>query len=66
MSRIALICLLVSLLGACEPMSARQSDWERARLACADVGIAPGSGFFNQCVADLYSSLSNLQYEVDN
>ena len=40
--------------------------WENARLACADVGIAPGSGAFDQCAFDLYYSLWDLQNERYN
>jgi hypothetical protein len=36
-----------------------------ARLACADVGIAPGSGAFGQCVFDLYYSLWDEQNEIE-
>jgi hypothetical protein len=36
-------------------------DWDHARLACADVGIAPGSSLFDQCVSNLYYSLSQEQ-----
>jgi len=38
-------------------LSANKIDWEHARLACADVGIEPGSSTFDQCVTNLYSSL---------
>jgi hypothetical protein len=38
-------------------LSANKIDWEHARLACADVGIEPGSSAFDQCVSNLYSSL---------
>jgi hypothetical protein len=61
MSRIALICSFAALLAACGTQSASQSDWAKARLACADVGIAPGSGAFGQCVVDLYYSLWDEQ-----
>jgi hypothetical protein len=42
-------------------VNANQADWSQARLACADVGIAPGSGAFDQCVFDLYYSLWDEQ-----
>jgi len=61
MSRIVLICAFASLLGSHGTLSAQQSDWAQARLACADVGIDPGSGAFNQCVFDLYYSLWDEQ-----
>ena len=61
MSRIVLICTLAALLGSSGTVSANQPDWSQARLACADVGIAPGSGAFDQCVFDLYYSLWNEQ-----
>jgi hypothetical protein len=61
MSRIFLICFVASLLAACGALRTQPSDWENARLACADVGIAPGSGVFDYC--GLYNSLWDLQYE---
>jgi hypothetical protein len=61
MSRIALICCFAALLGSCNPMRANNIDWDHARLACADVGIAPGSSVFDQCVSNLYYSLSQEQ-----
>jgi hypothetical protein len=63
MSRIMLICSLAALFAsgstqsASAVESANQTAWAQARLACADVGIAPGSGAFSQCVADLHHSL---------
>ena len=65
MSRILLICS-VGFLGACGVHSAQQSNWENARLACSDVGIAPGSGVLDQCAFDLYYSLWDLQNEREN
>jgi hypothetical protein len=57
MSRIALICAFAVLLGSYGAVGAHQNDWAQARLACADVGLDPGSGAFDQCVFDLYYSL---------
>ena len=57
MSRILLICSLASLLGACGTQSGENNNWDKARWACADVGIAPSSGDFDQCVFNLYFSL---------
>ena len=37
--------------------SAQKSAWLQDSLACADVGIDPGSPVFGQCVADLDHSL---------
>jgi hypothetical protein len=37
--------------------SAQKSAWMQDSLACADVGIDPGSPVFSQCVADLHHSL---------
>ena len=45
--------------------SASQNAWSQARLACADVGIDPGSPAFGQCVFDLYYSLWNRQNEFE-
>ena len=61
MSRMILICSFAALLGSCGAVSADQDNWAQARLACADVGIAPGSGAFGQCVSDLHHSLSAEQ-----
>ncbi len=61
MSRIILISSFAALLAACGTQSAYQSDWAQARLACADVGIDPGSAAFGQCGADLYFSLQDEQ-----
>ena len=45
--------------------SANQTAWAQARLACADVGIDPGSSVFGQCVFDLYYSLWDEQNESE-
>jgi hypothetical protein len=70
MSRIILTCSLAALLmvSACANAIkyANQTDWGQARLACADVGIDPGTPAFGQCVFDLYYSLWNGQNETDN
>jgi hypothetical protein len=58
MSRIVLICALAALLAACGIKSANHLDLARERLACGDVGIAPGDAAFNQCVVNLDQSLS--------
>jgi hypothetical protein len=71
MSRIILIGSFAALLAASgtesanATESANQTAWEQARLACADVGIAPGSGAFGQCVFDLYYSLWDEQNESE-
>ena len=57
MSRITLTCCFAALLASCGTQSVNKIDWAQARLACADVGIEPGSNTFDQCVADLYYSL---------
>ena len=57
MSRMILICSFAALLGSCSGVSADRDNWAQARLACADVGIEPGSSTFDQCVTNLYSSL---------
>jgi hypothetical protein len=70
MSRIMLICSLAALLmgsGCANAIkNADQTDWGQARLACADIGIDPGSPAFGQCVSDLYHSLWSKQNETDN
>ena len=65
MSRIILIGSFAALLAASGTESANQTAWQQARLACADVGIAPGSGAFGQCVFDLYYSLWEEQNESE-
>jgi hypothetical protein len=71
MSHVILICCFAALLGAGSTHSANaiesasQTAWAQARLACADVGIAPGSGAFGQCVFDLYYSLWDEQNEFE-
>ena len=57
MSRIILTCCFAALLGSCGTLSVSKIDWEHARLACADVGLEPDSGAFDQCVTNLYYSL---------
>ena len=72
MPRVILICGFAALLAAGSTQSANaiesanQTAWAQARLACADVGIAPGSGAFGQCVFDLYYSLWDEQNERDD
>ena len=70
MSRIILICSLAALLmgSGCakEIKKANQTDWGQARLACADIGIDPGSPAFGQCVFDLQYSLWNKRNEYEN
>ena len=56
MSRIAITCCFAALLGSCATQSVNNINWDHARLACADVGIEPGSSAFDQCVANLYYS----------
>jgi hypothetical protein len=66
MSRNILIGCFVALLAASGAVSINaaqspsQTEWAHYRLACADVGIDPGSAAFNQCVTDLHHSLWSL------
>ena len=63
MSRFVLICSLAAMLAASVTQntdaaeSAKKSAWTQDSLACADLGIDPGSPIFSQCVADLHGSL---------
>jgi hypothetical protein len=57
MSRIILICFSTALLSACGTQSPAQTALAQEHLACADVGIDPGSRAFGQCVGDLDQSL---------
>jgi hypothetical protein len=67
-----LICSFAVLMAAAGSQSAnafesaRQSGWAQAGFACADVGIAPGSGDFNQCVFNLYYTLWNEENQRNN
>ena len=63
MSRIILACSFAAALLVSGTVNANQSDWQRARLACADVGIDPSSAAFGQCVVDLYYSVWDEQNE---
>jgi hypothetical protein len=71
MSRVISICCVAALLAAGSAQSANaiesasQTAWAQARLACAEVGIDPGSAAFGQCVFDLYYSLWNEQNESE-
>jgi hypothetical protein len=56
-SRIILICALAAPLAACGSQSANRTALTQERLACADVGIDPGSAAFGRCVVDLSQSL---------
>jgi hypothetical protein len=63
MSRMILISFIASLLAACgtpsptDYQSAAQNTRAQEDLACADVGISPGSDFFSRCVTDLHNNL---------
>jgi hypothetical protein len=63
MSRFVLICAFAATLAASviqnadAAESADKSAWSQESLACADIGIDPGSPIFSQCVADLHHSL---------
>ena len=59
MSRMVLICSFAALLAASSTGSANaaQDNWYKDSLACAAVGIDPGSPTFNKCVTDLHHSL---------
>ena len=63
MSRFVLSCAFVATLAASvtqnadAAQSAYKSAWAQDSLACADVGIDPGSPIFSRCVADLHHSL---------
>ena len=61
MTRIMLISVFGALLAACTTATADQTAFAQVSLACADVGIDPGTPAFNQCVANLDGSLAALQ-----
>ena len=72
MSRFILICSFAATLAACAAQSAdtvqsaNKSGRVQDSLACADVGIDPGSPIFSQCVADLHHSLWAAQNLEDS
>ena len=55
------LAALLHCLGRVALWASTTSIGEQARLACADVGIEPGSSAFDQCVANLYYSLWQQQ-----
>ena len=63
MSRVMLISAFSTLLatsgvqGANAVQNADRDTWRQYGLACAEIGIDPGSAAFGQCVADLQHSL---------
>ena len=59
MLRILLIGSFVAALaaGGSQEVNATESGWTKEKLACAAVGIDPGSPAFDKCVADLHHSL---------
>ena len=63
MSRMILISSLACLLAACgipsatDYQSAAQNTRAQEDLACADVGISPGSDFFSRRVINLHNNL---------
>jgi hypothetical protein len=65
-SRIILTCCFAALLGSCGAQRVNNIDLEHARLACADLGIAPGSSTFDQCASNLYYSLWQKQNMYEN
>ena len=72
MSRIILISSFATLftMGGTQSanaiQSANQSAWAQESLACADVGIDPGSTVFSQCVADLHHALWAVENLYEN
>lgn len=67
MPRIAVACGAAALLASCAGIpTGNNIDWEHARLACIDVGIAPGTPVFDQCVSNLYNTLSEEQSTTEH
>jgi hypothetical protein len=50
------------LFSACAASDNGALQMARERNACVDVGIAPGSDFFSQCVADLDATMSENSF----
>jgi hypothetical protein len=63
MSRIILTCCFAALLASCSAPGVNNIDLDHARLACAALGIDPGSSVFDQCASNLYNSLRAEQYQ---
>jgi hypothetical protein len=58
MLRITVACGVSAAFASCAGIpTGNNIDWEHARLACIDVGIAPGNPYFDQCVSNLYNTL---------
>lgn len=63
MSRVILVSAFSALLAASgmrvanAVQSADQDAWRQYGMACAEIGIDPGSAAFVHCVADLQRSL---------
>lgn len=53
MKRILTILALAPLVAACSH-AALADQSHKEQLACAEIGMDPGSAAFNQCVADLH------------
>jgi hypothetical protein len=72
MSRMLLTSVFTALLAVGGTQSANagqganQSAWTQDSLACAVVGIDPGSTVFSQCVADLHNSLWAVENLYEN
>jgi hypothetical protein len=60
MYRLILIAAVAASLGACAvPQSGGgYASADQVQHACANAGIAPGSGRFDRCAADLNQSLT--------
>ncbi len=54
--KIAPLGVLV-LLGACASPGQGQIQLAQERQACADIGVAPGSGAFSTCVGNLDATM---------
>jgi hypothetical protein len=59
MPRLILICSFAATLAACATQNsdANKNSWAQENLACADLGIDPGTPIFGHCVADLHQSI---------
>jgi hypothetical protein len=68
MLRLIFTCFVGAMLAACATQSsdADKNTLARDRLACADVGIDPGSPIFGQCVADLHQSIWMVRHVDPN
>jgi hypothetical protein len=61
LSHIVPMAGLLMLTAACASPSANTVQLAQERHSCAELGIAPGSGAFGQCVANLDATMFDAE-----